>query len=1030
MESKGFQWYSKKPVTNFCKQQQIMTKQDNLIKIRSIDSPTVDFSMTEFERLMENRIRKVLIISSNYDFFMLEEDGRIDEQIFNEYVSLNLRYPPVFLKASSAREAIAILENDTIDLIIEMLNIADIDAFQLAKQIKKLKRNVPIVVLTHFNREVSLKLEKEDTSGVDYIFCWLGNADLLLAIIKLIEDTMNAEHDVEEVGVQTIILVEDSIRYTSVYLPLLYKIILKQSRDFMQEALNEHQKMLRMRGRPKILLAKTYDEAISLYQKYKFNLLGIISDISFKVNNKRDKETKAGLRLCKMVKAEDPNMPFLLQSSDVSNKKAADKLGVGFVHKYSKALSIEVRNYIIRHFAFGEFIFRDPDTLEEFARAADLQSLQHIILTVPDKVLAFHVSRDDFSKWLNARAIFPIAQLFKYLKREDFKNLNELRSYIYEAITSFRISKGRGVIAKFDKSSFDEYLSFSRIGEGSIGGKARGLAFINNIIKNYNLYNKYTDVIITIPRTVVLSTDVFDEFMESNDLYKVGLSDLSDEEILQYFVRAKLPGWVHQDLYAFISTLSNPIAIRSSSKLEDSHYQPFAGIYSTYMIPVVESDNALTIRMLTNAIKSVYASVYFKSSKAYMTATSNVIDEEKMGIILQEVCGAKYNNRFYPTISGVARSINFYPMPPEKPVDGIANIAFGLGKYIVDGGLSLRFSPKYPKKILQLSSPEMILKDTQKTFFALNLSSDSFVPSTNDAVNLLKLRIKDAEGDGSLKNAVSVYDYESNVVRDGIMNTGKKVITFSNVLNHEVFPLADILQTLLNIGQKEMNLPIEIEFAANLNVPEGSPKVFSFLQIRPIVDNDQSRTYKLSEIKSEKTVLLSKSAMGNGAIPGLRDFIYIKPESFSAAKNEEIALRVEKINEGLRIEKRNYILVGPGRWGSSDPWLGIPVKWHQISEARLIVESGLDNYRIDPSQGTHFFQNLTSFGVGYFTINPFINDGFLDLEFLKNQPAFFEDEFVRHIRFNTALEVLIDGKTNTGVALKPQFNAKTEKLKK
>ncbi len=989
------------------------------IKRRRLDSPTVDFSMTEFERLMQKRIRKVLIISSNYDFFMLEEDGRIDEQIFNEYVSLNLRYPPSFIKAGSAAEAFRVLENEAIDLIIEMLNIGDVDTFELAKRVKKNHTDIPIVVLTHFNREVSLKLQNEDLSAIDYVFCWLGNADLLLAIIKLIEDKMNAPNDVEVVGVQTIILVEDSIRYSSIYLPLLYKIVLKQSRDFMKEALNEHQKMLRMRGRPKVLLAKTYEEAQGLYQRYKHNLLGIISDISFKVNNKRDHKTKAGLRLCKLVKDEDPFMPFLLQSSDISNERYAKRLNAGFLYKYSKTLSIELRNYIIRYFAFGEFVFRDPETGAEVARASDLQSLQNLILRVPDKVLSYHASRNDFSKWLNARAIFPVAQLFKYIKKDDFNNLDEVRSYIYEAISSFRISKGRGIIAKFDKTSFDEYLTFSRIGDGSIGGKARGLAFINSVIKSYNLFNKYKDVMITIPRTVVISTDIFDEFMESNDLYRIGLSDLSDDEILQHFIRAKLPGWLHQDLYAFISVIKNPIAIRSSSKLEDSHYQPFAGIYSTYMIPVVESDHALTIRMLTNAIKSVYASVYFRSSKAYMAATSNVIDEEKMGIILQEVCGSAYGDRFYPTLSGVARSINFYPIKPEKAEDGIASIAFGLGKFIVDGGQALRFSPRYPKKILQLSSPDMMLRDTQKYFYSLDLSSESFVPSTDDAVNLFKLRVGDAEKDGTLKHVASVYDFENNMIRDGSFNAGKKLVTFSPILNHGIFPLAEILQTLLDIGQKEMNLPIEIEFAVNMNVPEGAPKIFSFLQIRPIVVNDQALHYMLTDVEKDETIIFSQAALGNGIFTHIRDIIYVKPQSFDPAKNAQTAIRVEELNTRMKEQNLNYVLVGPGRWGSADPWLGIPIKWPQISEARVIVESGLENYRIDPSQGTHFFQNLTSFGVGYFTINPYIKEGRYDIEFLARQPAVYEDELIRHVRFKKPMKIMIDGRTNTGVVFKP-----------
>ena len=987
-------------------------------KTGRLDNPVIDFSMTEFELLMQKRIRQVLIISSNYDFFMLEEDGRIDEQIFNEYFSLNLSNPPRFIKAGTSKEAFEALETENIDLIIEMLNIGDADTFQLANQIKDKYKEIPIVVLTHFNREVSMRLQNEDMSAIDHVFCWLGNTNLLLAIIKLIEDRMNAENDVEKVGVQVVLLIEDSIRYTSVYLPLLYNIILKQSRDFSKEALNQHQQNLRMRGRPKILLANTYDEALTLYNRYKHNLLGIISDISFKINETYDQKSQAGIKFCRLVKEEDPNMPFLLQSCDINNEKYARQFGAGFVYKYSKTLSQDVQRYIFQHFGFGEFIFKDPQTGEEVARAPDLPALQQIILKIPEQVLAYHSSRNDFSKWLNARALFPVANLIKYIRNEDFNNIDEVRSYIFEAIASFRISKRRGIIAKFDKNNFDEYFKFTRIGEGSIGGKARGLAFINMMIKNYSLFSKYKDVVITVPRTVVLSTDIFDEFLEMNDLYRIGFSDLSDDEILNHFVNAELPGWLHQNLYTFISIVKNPIAIRSSSKLEDSYFQPFAGIYSTYMIPLAESDHALTMRMLTNAIKSVYASVFYKSSKAYMAATSNILDEEKMGVILQEVCGSKYGDRYYPTFSGVARSINFYPIKPEKPEDGIANVAFGLGKYIVDGGLSLRFSPAFPKKVLQLSSTDMILRDTQKYFYSLDLSSESFVTSTDDSMNLFRLKISDAEKDNSLRNIVSVYDYENNLIRDGNTYSGKKVVTFSPILNHNVFPLADILKELLEIGQKEMNVPIEIEFAVNLNVPEGSPNIFSFLQIRPIVTSEQGMMVKIGNIKNEEVIILSHSALGNGIFKNIHDFIYIRPESFNPSKTAETGRRLESLNKMMKEEKRNYILVGPGRWGSSDPWLGIPIKWPQISEAKIIIESGLENYRIDPSQGTHFFQNLTSFGVGYMTINPFINDGIYDLNYLNEMQPVSEDEFIRHVHFDRPLKIMIDGRTNTGVVFK------------
>ncbi|MCG8410720.1 MAG: response regulator [Bacteroidales bacterium] len=979
------------------------------------DNLRIDFNDTSFNLLMQRRIHKVLLISSSYDSFMLEEDGRIDEQIFNEYVSLNLRYPPIFVMANSSEEALEILKNDNIDLVISMLSLGDRDTFTFAKDIKQEYSNIPIVVLTHFSREVTLRIEKEDLSAIDYVFCWLGNADILLAIIKLIEDRMNVEYDVKVVGVQTILLVEDSIRYISTYLPNIYKIIFKQSKEYMREALNEHQKMLRMRGRPKILLATNYEQAMELYEKYKYNMLGIISDITYPRAGVKDK--LAGIRLCKKVKEDDEFMPLLLQSSDLNNKKYADELEVGFIHKYSKTLSIELRNYIIKQFAFGEFIFRDPSNLKAIGRASDLQALQHLILTVPEKSLEYHGSRNDLSKWLNARAVFPIAQLFKYVKLSDFPSIKEARTYIYKAISSYRMSKGRGVIAKFDKSNFDEYLIFSRIGEGSIGGKARGLAFINSIIKKNRIFNKFPGIIITIPRTVVLSTDIFDDFMEENDLYKIGLSEIGDKEILDKFVEAKLPSRVYQDLYAFISVVKNPVAIRSSSKLEDSHYQPFAGIYSTYMIPKT-NNSTLMIKMLSDAIKCVYASVYFKASKAYMAATSNVIDEEKMGIVLQEVCGKQYGNKFYPSISGVARSINFYPIEPEKSEEGIVNIAYGLGKQIVDGGISLRFSPKHPKKILQLSSPDMALKNTQKDFYALDMCPTRFVPSTDDGVNLMRCDIKQAEKDSSFKFAASTYDFQNNILRDGTIYEGKRVVTFANVLKYEKFPLAEILETLLEVGQKEMNNPIEIEFAVDLNVEKGDPYVFNFLQIRPIVNNDQYDDFDLDDVKQEETIISCESAMGNGQIDDIYDFVYVKPDSFNSLKSREIGDLISALNDKFIDENRNYVLVGPGRWGSSDPSLGIPVKWAHISQARVIVESGLENFRIDPSQGTHFFQNLTSFRVGYFTINPYINDGFYDLEYLNKQKAHFENEYLRHVRFKKPIKVQIDGKNNKGIILK------------
>ncbi len=977
------------------------------------------FSDTPFINLMKKRIYHVLLVSSSYDAFILEGDGRIDEQIFNEYVALNLRYPPQFMITHSNQEAFEILDNESIDLIIIMLSADNVGTFDLAKRIKNKYPRKPIVVLTPFSREVSMKVSQEDYSYVDYFFSWLGNPDILLAIIKLIEDKMNVEHDVNEVGVQAIILVEDSIRFYSSYLPNIYKIIFKQSKAFQLEGLNEHQQMLRMRGRPKILLATNYDEAVILYEKYKNNLLGIITDVSYKRGGEMDKE--AGIKLCMKVKKDDVFMPLLLQSSDAANEIRAKELKVGFINKTSKTLSIELRNFIIEFFAFGDFVFQDPETMEEINRAPDLKTLQMKMFEVPDDSLLYHINHNHISKWLRARTLFPLADLLRDLRMADFDNdLDAIRRFIFDAIASFRMYKSRGVIAEFNKESFDEYLSFTRIGNGSIGGKARGLAFLDSLIKKYRFLDKYDDIIVSIPKTVVLCTDVFDEFIEQNDLYRIALSETTDEKILEQFAKARLPFRIHEDLYTLISYVRNPLAIRSSSLLEDSHYQPFAGIYNTYMIPYVDNDERLMIRLLSEAIKCVYASAFFRNSKSYMTATSNVIDEEKMGIVLQTVCGQRYNDRFYPSISGVARSINFYPIEPEKPEDGIANVAFGLGKYVMEGGMTLRFSPKHPRKILQLSSPEMALKETQKMFYALNLDPASFKPDVDDAINMIKLPVNEADKDNSLKNIASTWDFENNMLRDGTQYPGQRIITFSKILNHNVFPLAEIIHMALEMGSQEMSRPVEIEFAIDLNPGKGEPMVFNLLQIRPIVDNTEVIEEKLDEIPCEKTILYSRSALGNGTIKNIQDILYVKPQAFIASKTNDIAMKVSGMNEWFISRKLNYILVGPGRWGSADPWLGIPVKWPQISAARLIVESGLSHYRIDPSQGTHFFQNLTSFRVGYFTINPYIRDGYYDLDYLSAIPPVYEDEYLRHVHFEHPLQIFIDGRKRIGVVMKPE----------
>lgn len=983
----------------------------NALKIKQLY-----FKDTSFANLMNKRIFNILLISSKYDYFMLEDDGRIDEQIFNEYMSLNLRYPPRFVQVSTEEEAFLELTERNYDLVISMPNDEAKDVFASINYIKKEFPEIPAVVLTPFLRNVYQKMSSEDLKDIDYIFSWLGNTDLLLAIIKLIEDKMNIEQDVASVGVQVIMLVEDSIRFYSSILPYLFKFVLKQSKIFATEALNEHQEMLRMRGRPKIVLARSYEEAVELYDKYKHNMLGIISDVSFMRNDKKDRQ--AGIHFCKYVRSQDPYLPLIMQSSEEENEIYAKELRANFISKHSKKLPVDLRNHILANFGFGDFVFIDPETKHEITRAKDLKDWQKKIFEVPEASLRYHFSHNHLSRWFASRALFPLAEFIRPLILREEDNIDEARKLIFDAIVQYRKMKNRGIVAVFQRDRFDSYSRFVRIGDGSMGGKGRGLAFIDQMIKRHPWLDASEEFDVTIPKTIVICTDIFDEFLDNNNLYQIALSDAEDEEILRHFLNGRLPERIREDLVAIFDVMTKPLAIRSSSLLEDSHYQPFAGVYSTYMIPHL-SDKSQMLKLLTDAIKSVYASVFYKDSKAYMTATSNVIDQEKMAVVLQEVCGQEYNNRFYPSFSGVARSLNFYPINNEKTEDGIANVALGLGKYIVDGGATLRFSPKHPHNILQMSTLDFALRETQTRFYALNLSNTDCQFSVDDAFNLLRLPVSEAEEDGTLKFIASTFDPYDQVINDGLYSGGRKIISFANILQHDVFPLSKILEYVLREAAKEMGRPVEIEFAVNLNYQDIRKSVFYLLQIRPIVDTKKMLDEDLSLIKLSDTVLQTPQALGHGIMNDLYDVVYIKTEKFNASNNQFIAYDIEKINKQFIKDGKNYILIGPGRWGSSDVWLGIPVKWPHISAARLIVEAGLTNYRIDPSQGTHFFQNLTSLGVGYFTINSYIDEGYYDVEFLDKQPAIFETEYLRHVRFEKPLVVKIDGQKNIGVIMKP-----------
>ena len=962
---------------------------------------------TPFARLMTKRIYNVLLIATRYDAFTLEDDGRVDELIFNEYTSLSLRYPPRFTRVTDEEAALAELETHNYELVIVMPNMAGRDIFAAAASIKERYPDLPIVVLTPFSREVRERIAQADLTAIDYVFAWLGNPELLLAIIKLIEDKWNADDDLAEVGVQSILLVEDSVRFYSSALPHLYRIVLEQSREFSKEALNEHLKTLRMRGRPKIMLARSYEEAAQVLENYGDNLLGIVSDMSFMRNGEKD--ALAGYALAKMVKERDAHLPFILESSEAGNAAYAERLGVPFIHKNSKTYPQDLRQIIMDQFGFGDFIIRDPHTGKEILRITNLKDLQQNLYNIPDEALRNHLSHNHFSRFFYSRAMFPPAELLKRVDVSEYAEMDEARRFIFDIIVEYRRIKNSGVVAEYRKDRFDAYSNFARIGNGSLGGKGRGLAFMGTLVAGHPSLDD-DRICVNIPRTVVICTDIFDEFMERNGLYPIALSDSSDAEILAAFERGVLPEALLDDLLALFDVVAHPIAVRSSGVLEDAHYQPFAGVYATYMVPRV-SDKQAMLAMLRSAIKAVYASVFFKDSKAYMTATQNLIDQEKMAIVLQEVVGSEHGQYFYPTLSGVARSINFYPVGEEKPEDGVAKVALGLGAYIVDGGKSLRFCPAYPHNILQLSELRTVLCEGQKEFFALDLSMLQQSPETDTEYNIRHLPVAAADDPETLRYAFSTLSLEDQRLTPGGTGAGRRVVTFSNILEYDAFPLARVISDLLRIGSRGMGRPVELEYA--MDIREGKA-YFYLLQIRPIVDVSEETELTPDDL-SRPALISSTSVLGNGMVEDVHYILYVRSDRFDALRSRDIAAEIGNINEQLTARGESYVLVGPGRWGSSDPALGIPVKWSHISGAKAVVECGLEDFRVDASEGTHFFQNLTSFGVGYFTIRPYQGDGTFDEARLNALPSEYESHSLRLVKFPTPLFIKMDGRHSRGI---------------
>ncbi|MBO7458587.1 MAG: phosphoenolpyruvate synthase [Paludibacteraceae bacterium] len=975
---------------------------------------------SNYTSLMAKRVRRILLVCNNYDSFALEEDGRIDVQIAQEYAELNLSNPPAITRAETTVEALQLIKSqepgaesrEPFDLILTMYSTGELDVFDFSCEAKQLLPDCPIVLLSAFSKEVYNRIEQHDKSDIDYFFNWNNSTDLIIAIIKLIEDRMNAPHDILDEGVRAILLVEDSVRYYSTYLPLLYKLVLHQNSIAIRDALNEKQQLLRKRARPKVLMATCYDEAVEYYNRYGKNMIGVISDIGFvlhKGDPSASEKLDAGVDLCKLIREDNPTMPFLMQSSQESMRTIAKQLKVGFVVKKSKTLTQEVSEYIESEFGFGDFIARDPRSGKEIARASDLEGFERIISTISPAAFRRLSDNNYLSKWLFARGLFAIGRPVSALQIADETDIENIRQTNIRLIHDYRINQALGVVAKYSPETYNDTIWFARCGDGPMGGKGRGLAFLNHVLQKNDLYDRWEGIRVLVPRTMVLTTEYFDRFIHDNGLQYVINADASDEEILSEFVAAALPNELRTALRHFIRVTNRPIAVRSSSKLEDSYYQPFAGVYSTYMIPHTENEDQ-QLRLLSKAIKSVYASVYYAASRGYITSTGNVLSEEKMAIVLQEVCGEQEGNYYFPVISGVARSVNFYPVGKEKPEDGIVKVAYGLGKVVVDGEQVLRFSPKYPKNVLQTSTVDLAMRETQQSMLALSLSPEKFKTSVDDAVNLERFPIHECGQFESLKMVASTYDRENMRIVDSCYPDGPRIVTFAPQLKFNTFPLADIVKQLLEMAQEEIKCPVEIEFAVNL---EHEPQIFHVLQIRPISADSLNAKVEWSNIDEQGAFLRSGNALGIGQIDDVSDIIYLKRDTFDIMRTREMAETIRQWNNKMRQDGKQYLLIGFGRWGSQIPTLGVPVQWSDISEAKAIAECGLENFRIEPSQGSHFFQNMTSFNVGYMNIDPWSRaEDLYDAKALDALPAVEETEFVRHVRLEKPLEMYIDGFAN------------------
>jgi hypothetical protein len=973
-----------------------------------------DLSFKVFHELMARKVTEILLVSSPYDAFIMEEEGRLAERIIHEYRGLNLSRPPMLTWVSSAREALDALSQKKFDLVITMPQVDETDAYVLGRQIKSKFPELPVFLMIQNTSRHLLDRKYSDRNSIDRLYVWSGNSDLLLALIKNLEDRMNVAYDTQRARVRVIIIVEDSPIYYSSLLPLLYKEIVTQTQVVMEESLNDEHRILRMRARPKILVAQTYEEAVDLYQKYRPYLLSVFSDVRFPRNGKLD--DAAGFKLLSMIKTESPDLPLLNFSSEESNRKLAQKIPAVFLNKNSTTLHSEIRSFFMQFLGFGEFVFRLPDG-KEIGKASNLREMEDILPTIPDESVFYHATHNHFSSWLMARSEIMLASKLKPVKISDFESIGDAKQYLVSIIHDRRMGRQKGIITEFDSDHFDPDADFSKIGKGSLGGKARGLAFMSTRLKNSpEFLDKFKEVNISVPKTLVVSTEAFDSCISENNLRDVASGEFSDAEIIRLFTNAQVPEWLKLDLEQYLHHVRYPLAVRSSSLLEDAQFQPFAGIYKTYMIPNNHPDLNKRLEQLLLAIKLVYASTYCQNARAYVKSTFHRTEDEKMGVVIQKLTGKQYGDYFYPSISGVAQSYNYYSIAYMKPEDGLAHVALGLGKIVVEGGAALRFCPKYPQFLPQFSTVDDMLQNSQRFFYALKLTKFPDDLPFNEDATLERLEINDAVHDAPVRHLCSTYSAQDHRIRDGVQTSGYPVCTFANILKYQSFPLAEILGDLLRIGRVGMGCPVEIEFAVKMPFDAEQKPLFELLQIRPMAVNQYNLEIEISAEDISSAFCYSTMALGNGQFKAIEDIIFVNPDTFDAADTIEIAAEIGNINREMTLSNRKYLLIGPGRWGSADRWLGIPVRWTDISGVGAIVEATIKGLKADPSQGSHFFHNITSLGISYLNTSEGGQD-FIDWKWLQTLSARKETPHLKHVVLKKPLTIKIDGKRSRAVII-------------